>query len=198
MTKRKPSQDSKMIPPPRLVLLQHQQKKHAAKFILSLNKLHNRRHCQSLLRGKSTATLKSSKCYNKRDDTCITMAAAAAAVMTLSLLSSSNTYDETPSSPKSCQCETVMSGNTLPLHHANESSSQSSAPNTLSSGISTPRNVMVHRLRSLRGRNLNEKYKVDWNTVLGEGAYGSVHPARLAATGEKVRQFYWIWFSTIQ
>jgi hypothetical protein len=38
------------------------------------------------------------------------------------------------------------------------------------------------------GRGLNEKYKVDWNIVLGEGAFGAVHPARLALTGEKVRQ----------
>ena len=52
-----------------------------------------------------------------------------------------------------------------------------------------PRNVMLHRMRSRGGRGLNEKYKVDWKTVLGEGAYGSVHPARLAATGEKVRDF---------
>jgi len=41
-------------------------------------------------------------------------------------------------------------------------------------------------MRSIRARNLSDKYKVDWKTVLGEGAYGSVHPARLAATGEKV------------
>lgn len=51
-----------------------------------------------------------------------------------------------------------------------------------------PRNVMLHRMRSMRGRGLNEKYNVDWKQVLGEGAYGSVHPARLAATGEKVRE----------
>jgi hypothetical protein len=51
-----------------------------------------------------------------------------------------------------------------------------------------PRNVMLHRMRSIRGRDLNEKYRVDWKTVMGEGAYGSVHPARLAATGEKVRK----------
>jgi serine/threonine protein kinase len=49
-----------------------------------------------------------------------------------------------------------------------------------------PRNVMVSRLRSIRGRSLASKYNVDWMTVLGEGAYGSVYPARLAATGEKV------------
>jgi hypothetical protein len=49
-----------------------------------------------------------------------------------------------------------------------------------------PRNVMIHRMRSLKGRNLNDKYKVDWKTVLGEGAYGSVHPSRVAVTGEKV------------
>jgi hypothetical protein len=49
-----------------------------------------------------------------------------------------------------------------------------------------PRNVMVHHMKSLRARNMSDKYNVDWKTVLGEGAYGSVHPARLAATGEKV------------
>ena len=49
-----------------------------------------------------------------------------------------------------------------------------------------PRNVMLHRMRSSAGRGLNDKYKVDWKTVLGEGAYGSVHPARIASTGEKV------------
>ena len=47
-------------------------------------------------------------------------------------------------------------------------------------------NVMLTRMKSVSGRGLNEKYKVDWNTVLGEGAFGSVHPARLALTGEKV------------
>jgi hypothetical protein len=48
------------------------------------------------------------------------------------------------------------------------------------------RNVMLNRLRSAAGRDLHSKYNVDWKTVLGEGAYGSVHPARLACTGEKV------------
>lgn len=33
---------------------------------------------------------------------------------------------------------------------------------------------------------MTDKYNVDWDTVIGEGAYGSVHPARLALTGEKV------------
>lgn len=54
-------------------------------------------------------------------------------------------------------------------------------------GRNQPQNVMIHRMRSIKGRGLTEKYNIDWNTVLGEGAYGSVHPARLAATGEKVR-----------
>ena len=51
-----------------------------------------------------------------------------------------------------------------------------------------PRNVMLNRMRSGPARTLNDKYNVDWKTILGEGAYGSVHPARLAATGEKVRK----------
>jgi hypothetical protein len=48
-------------------------------------------------------------------------------------------------------------------------------------------NVMIHSRRSLRARSLDDKYNIDWETVIGEGAYGSVHPGRLAATGEKVR-----------
>ena len=48
-------------------------------------------------------------------------------------------------------------------------------------------NVMIHSRRSLRARTLDDKYNIDWDTVIGEGAYGSVHPGRLAATGEKVR-----------
>lgn len=51
----------------------------------------------------------------------------------------------------------------------------------------TPRNINLKKMRSLRGRALEDKYAVDWKTVLGEGAYGSVHPARLRSTGEKVR-----------
>jgi len=58
--------------------------------------------------------------------------------------------------------------------------------NPISPQFHEPRNVMISRMRSVAGRGLHEKYKVDWNTVLGEGAYGSVHPARLALTGEKV------------
>ena len=62
-----------------------------------------------------------------------------------------------------------------------------SAKNKLSpSRIHQPRNVMISRMRSVAGRGLHDKYNVDWKTVLGEGAYGSVHPARLALTGEKV------------
>ena len=50
----------------------------------------------------------------------------------------------------------------------------------------TPRASNLSRFRSITDRGMNSKYTVDWNVVLGEGAYGSVHPARLAATGEKV------------
>lgn len=63
--------------------------------------------------------------------------------------------------------------------------------NSSSSNVKTSRrhslNVMLTRMRSVSGRGLNEKYNVDWKTVLGEGAFGAVHPARLALTGEKVQ-----------
>jgi len=52
--------------------------------------------------------------------------------------------------------------------------------------IGQPRNVMLHRMRSARARNLQEKYDIAWDTKLGEGAYGSVYPGRLSATGEKI------------
>lgn len=50
-----------------------------------------------------------------------------------------------------------------------------------------PRSAPIHHMHSARTRNMREKYNIDWKTVLGEGAYGSVHPARLAGTSEKVR-----------
>jgi hypothetical protein len=59
-------------------------------------------------------------------------------------------------------------------------------PTTRQHNMMQPRNVMLHRMRSVRGRNLEDKYNVDWSLKLGEGAYGSVYPARLATTGEKV------------
>jgi serine/threonine protein kinase len=60
-------------------------------------------------------------------------------------------------------------------------------PRRMNSAVATqPRNVMLHSMRSVKGRGLNKKYEVEWDTVLGEGAYGYVHPARLAVTGEKV------------
>lgn len=59
-------------------------------------------------------------------------------------------------------------------------------PPSSSSSKHAPRNVMLHPRRSIRARNLEDKYNVEWDIILGEGAYGSVHPARLAATGEKV------------
>jgi serine/threonine protein kinase len=76
--------------------------------------------------------------------------------------------------------------------NASESSSSSDQtvtscePRRINSVDLQPRNVMLHRMRSVKGRGLNDKYKVDWDIVLGEGAYGYVHPARLAVTGEKV------------
>lgn len=79
-----------------------------------------------------------------------------------------------------------------PMDHHNTTGTTatgSSSPMTTTmaaSMLNSPRNVMLHKMRSLKGRSLTAKYLVDWQTVLGEGAYGSVHPARLRATGEKV------------
>lgn len=48
------------------------------------------------------------------------------------------------------------------------------------------KNIMLHRLRSVRARDMIDKYEILWDRVLGEGAYGSVHPAYDINTGEKV------------
>lgn len=41
--------------------------------------------------------------------------------------------------------------------------------------------------RTKRAHELHSTYKVDWETVLGEGAYGRVYPGKHRDTGEKVR-----------
>jgi Protein kinase domain len=73
-------------------------------------------------------------------------------------------------------------------HQANSSAITSSHHHLNTTTTLTPgaKNIMLHRMRSTRGRSLNDKYNIDWTVRLGEGAYGSVHPARLRATGEKV------------
>eukprot|EP00550_Attheya_septentrionalis_P011265 CAMPEP_0198299590 /NCGR_PEP_ID=MMETSP1449-20131203/45341_1 /TAXON_ID=420275 /ORGANISM="Attheya septentrionalis, Strain CCMP2084" /LENGTH=912 /DNA_ID=CAMNT_0044001201 /DNA_START=1 /DNA_END=2739 /DNA_ORIENTATION=- len=64
--------------------------------------------------------------------------------------------------------------------------SSSSTSQDLARQQTQRKNVMLHRMKSLRARHMDDKYNVEWDNVLGEGAYGSVHPARVAATGEKV------------
>jgi len=102
--------------------------------------------------------------------------------------------------PSTCQCEAVATSDSSTVldvqdNQTNIAPTQPSDPSPASdsntdldskSDSNQPRNVMVHRLRSIRARSLADKYLVDWKTVLGEGAYGSVHPARLCTTGEKV------------
>uniref|UniRef100_A0A7S1BJJ1 cGMP-dependent protein kinase n=1 Tax=Corethron hystrix TaxID=216773 RepID=A0A7S1BJJ1_9STRA len=48
------------------------------------------------------------------------------------------------------------------------------------------RNVMIQRFQSVRQRDLGSKYRCDFEQLLGEGAYGTVHVAYDRATGEKV------------
>jgi len=63
------------------------------------------------------------------------------------------------------------------------------APLPSTTGLPTPgmpaKNIMLHRLRSVRARNMTDKYNVLWEKKLGEGAFGSVHPAYNIKTGEK-------------
>jgi len=88
----------------------------------------------------------------------------------------------------SAMAVSVMTALRAESHYSECQSNTTPITATKSEDISKapPRNVTAHRMRSLRARNLDDKYKVDWKTVLGEGAYGSVHPARVANTGEKV------------
>jgi len=54
-----------------------------------------------------------------------------------------------------------------------------------------PRSVMLHRLRSVKARSLQDKYDINWEVVLGEGAYGAVYPGKLRSTGEKASKVAW-------
>lgn len=129
---------------------------------------------ESLKKGLNRV-LASESTRTKRDDHYtaqhLTAALFAASILGYDLVSSDQEDRMTV-----CACETSKSYNRW-------RDSPSASP---SSRGSSPINVMAHRMRSIRARNLSDKYNVDWKTVLGEGAYGSVHPARLAATGEKV------------
>ena len=59
-----------------------------------------------------------------------------------------------------------LAGGTLCVRH--DTSGSLLARNcTLAEPIRQPRNVMLHRMRSAAGRGLNDKYNVDWTTVLG-------------------------------
>ena len=110
------------------------------------------------------------------------LAAATAAGTTHAV---SKTETSVPSAtPSSFVPSNILDGTTTSTAAAATTTSTACEPRNRHS---QPKNVMLHRMRSVRARGLNDKYKVDWKTVLGEGAYGSVHPARLAATGEKVR-----------
>jgi hypothetical protein len=59
-----------------------------------------------------------------------------------------------------------LAGGNLYVHH--ETSGSLLARNcTSAEPMRQPRNVMLHRMRSAAGRGLNDKYNVDWTTVLG-------------------------------
>lgn len=121
-------------------------------------------------------------------------AAAIAAAATV-VAAGSGTFYSMSNEPvvSSCDTKAVNSPYTLPQqpHHRPSrrvvSSPQVEPPRRQLSSRKEPKNVMLHRMRSSAGRGMNDKYTVDWETVIGEGAYGSVHPARLRMTGEKVR-----------
>jgi len=95
-----------------------------------------------------------------------------------------------PLSSSSCvtSCQSSAAATSTDDVHNDAPFTTNSVPSVrgLNDKNSPPRNVTAQRMRSIRARNLDDKYRVDWKTVLGEGAYGSVHPARVANTGEKV------------
>lgn len=87
-----------------------------------------------------------------------------------------------PSDSKTAKCD----GSTSVISPASEAAalgkSKSIRPND------KPRNVMLHRLRSVKARSLQDKYDINWEVVLGEGAYGAVYPGKLRSTGEKASE----------
>lgn len=131
--------------------------------LLLVAKLSSRPRCQSDL--KRWRPDVAARCFvtlsfhNESDSQWMALTALGASLAAAVVLSVKTTDDQAPASVASCDARRFTT---------------------------QPRNVMLAERRSIRARGLTEKYKVDWNTTLGEGAYGSVYPARLAATGEKV------------
>ena len=129
----------------------------------------------SIHSSRTTAAVASMSTFSNKESNSqfnnFSLAATTAAAVTLFTITAANNNKKSTT-----QCETSMT-NSSP----NKSTIQFKP--SLKKG---PKNVMLSRLRSLRGRSLSDKYTVNWKQVLGEGAYGSVHPARLKATGEKV------------
>eukprot|EP00560_Eucampia_antarctica_P001865 CAMPEP_0197841304 /NCGR_PEP_ID=MMETSP1437-20131217/46096_1 /TAXON_ID=49252 ORGANISM="Eucampia antarctica, Strain CCMP1452" /NCGR_SAMPLE_ID=MMETSP1437 /ASSEMBLY_ACC=CAM_ASM_001096 /LENGTH=877 /DNA_ID=CAMNT_0043451031 /DNA_START=75 /DNA_END=2708 /DNA_ORIENTATION=+ len=112
--------------------------------------------------------------------------AASALLLTLCTIAYATNSNENPSlhDINRTLCDTAM-------HHDWKNRAASKLPPNVTiqreiTKSSPPRNVMLHRMRSVRARDMKDKYKIDWDKVLGEGAYGSVHPGWILSTGEKV------------
>eukprot|EP00586_Coscinodiscus_wailesii_P013408 CAMPEP_0172512878 /NCGR_PEP_ID=MMETSP1066-20121228/247823_1 /TAXON_ID=671091 /ORGANISM="Coscinodiscus wailesii, Strain CCMP2513" /LENGTH=855 /DNA_ID=CAMNT_0013292863 /DNA_START=105 /DNA_END=2672 /DNA_ORIENTATION=- len=125
-------------------------------------------------RSLSTCSSSRTSYYNNSDTLTLLIAASAvASTVVTTAQQSSGTDDNSNQNTNITKTETISA--TAPHTGWDPSNFQTH-----------PKNVMLHRMRSIRARNMDEKYNVDWQKVLGEGAYGSVHAARLAATNEKV------------
>jgi hypothetical protein len=135
---------------------------------------HVRRHAKLPLQSRVVLSTSTNSQQSDSSKDVVAAALASAVVAAGALFTIADTKDQS-----ACDTKTAF-----PLH----SITAETEPRRFMTARQQPRNVMLHRMRSGEGRGLNDKYNVDWNTNLGEGAYGSVHPARLAATGEKVRR----------
>lgn len=126
--------------------------------------------------------------FPERLDRCVV-----AALVALLLTGGASIANHTANLGQNKDRDRCLSSNVAHCDTKNQTASHWNSSGTVKDFMSRsgqPRNVMLHRMRSARARNLEEKYDIAWDTKLGEGAYGSVYPGRLSATGEKVSHFH--------
>ena len=113
--------------------------------------------------------------------------AAACAVTTQKLHTQHNSCSSLSGCVK-CDASIASAPSLVNSSSISSSSGSSSSASASMKPNDKPRNIMLHRMKSLRARCLQDKYDINWHVVLGEGAYGAVYPGKLASVGEKVNK----------
>lgn len=120
----------------------------------------------------------------------LAFASATAAVALLHIVTDIHEEDNSTNKTSRTRCEFNSDYSTPPFQRVRRKTEVSPSSMSLQSSS------LLHRYSNEETNNdintpkndlpMHKKYNIDWSNVLGEGAYGKVHLARVAETGEKV------------